>query len=187
MEGNQIGNFKVLQKLGEGGMGVVFKGIDVQLERPVAIKMLNPDLARNPELVQRFQAEARAQANLNHANVATLYAFLVTEQGACMVMEFVEGDSFEELIRRGGPMNPRDAVPLFKQALLGIGAAHRMGIVHRDIKPANLMLNRQGIVKVMDFGIAKVMGTRGMTKTGTQMGTAFYMSPEQVLNRGADI
>jgi serine/threonine protein kinase len=187
MDSNQIGNFKILQKLGEGGMGVVYKGIDVQLERPVAIKMLNPDLARNPELVQRFQAEARAQANLNHANVATLYAFLVTEQGACMVMEFVEGDSFEELIRRGGPMNPRDAVPLFKQALLGIGAAHRMGIVHRDIKPANLMVNRQGMVKVMDFGIAKALGTRGMTRTGMQMGTIFYMSPEQIQGRGVDV
>lgn len=168
-------------------MGVVFKGIDVQLERPVAIKMLSPELAKNPELVQRFQAEARAQANLNHTNIATLYAFLVTDQGACMVMEFVEGESFEELIRRGGPMNPRDAVPLFKQALLGIGAAHRMGIVHRDIKPANLMLNRQGIVKVMDFGIAKALGVRGMTRTGMQMGTIYYMSPEQIQGRGIDV
>ena len=187
MEGKQIGNFKILQKLGEGGMGVVYKGIDVQLDRPVAIKMLNADLARNPELVQRFQAEARAQANLNHTNIATLYAFLVTEEGACMVMEFVEGESFEQMIRRAGPMNARDAVLLFKQALLGIGAAHRVGIVHRDIKPANLMLNRQGIVKVMDFGIAKALGVRGMTRTGMQMGTVLYMSPEQIQSRTIDV
>src|ERR1035438_1906261 len=104
-----------------------------------------------------------------------------------MVMEFIEGETFEQMVQRRGPIPGTEAVPLFRQALLGVGYAHRMGIVHRDIKPSNIMVNKQGIVKVMDFGIAKVMGTRGMTKTGTQMGTAFYMSPEQVLNRGADI
>jgi serine/threonine protein kinase len=186
MIGSQIGNFRILEKLGEGGMGVVYKGIDIQLERSVAIKMLGSDLAGNPELVQRFQAEARAQANLNHTNIATLYAFLVDQGRAFMVMEFVEGETFDQIIRRGGPMHPGTAVPLFKQALLGIGAAHRMGIIHRDIKPSNLMLNRQAIVKVMDFGIAKALGTRGMTRTGMQMGTLAYMSPEQITNRGVD-
>ena len=187
MIGNQIGNFRVIEKLGEGGMGVVYKAEDVTLGRLVAIKMLNTDLARNPELVQRFQSEARAQANLNHTNLATLYAFLIDQGNAFMVMEFVEGENFDQIIRRGGPMNPRDAVPWFKQALLGIGAAHRMGIIHRDIKPSNLMLNRQGIVKVMDFGIAKAVGTRGMTRTGMQLGTLAYMSPEQIQNRNVDV
>ena len=187
MIGKQIGNFRVIEKLGEGGMGVVYKAIDVHLDRPVAIKMLSADLARNPELVERFRSEARAQANLNHVNLATLYAFLVHEGNAFMVMEFVEGETLEQMIVRRGPIAPEDAIPWFKQALLGIGAAHRIGIVHRDIKPSNLMLNRQGIVKVMDFGIAKVVGTRGMTRTGTQLGTVAYMAPEQIQNRPIDV
>jgi len=187
MIGNQIANFRIVDKLGEGGMGVVFRAVDVQLDRPVAIKMLNADLARDPQVVERFRTEARAQANLNHVNLATLYAFLVDQGNAFMVMEFVEGETFEQVINRRGPIPPEDAVPWFKQALLGIGAAHRMGIIHRDIKPSNLMLNRQGIVKVMDFGIAKVVGTRGMTRTGMQLGTLPYMSPEQIQNRNVDM
>lgn len=187
MIGEQIANFRILDKLGEGGMGVVYKAMDVHLERPVAIKVLAPELARNPEIVERFRTEARAQANLNHANLATLYAFLVQDDKAFIVMEFVEGENFEQLIRRRGPLPPEDAIPWFKQALLGVGAAHRMGIVHRDIKPTNLMLNRQGLVKVMDFGIAKVLGVRGATRTGMQLGTPAYMSPEQIQGRGVDV
>ena len=187
MVGQQIGDFQIVQKLGEGGMGVVYKAVDVHLGRPVAIKMLAAGLTDNPELLQRFQSEARAQANLSHTNLATLYAFLVDQGNAYMVMEFVEGETFDQIIRRNGPINLREAIPWFKQALLGIGAAHRVGIIHRDIKPSNLMLNRQGIVKVMDFGIAKAVGTRGLTRTGMQLGTLAYMSPEQIQNRNVDV
>jgi serine/threonine-protein kinase len=187
MIGKEIANYRITEMLGEGGMGVVYKGVDVNLDRPVAIKVLSSDLVRNPELVERFRAEARAQANLNHTNLATLYSFVVHEGTAMMVMEFVDGETLEKMIRRRGPIPSQEAIPLFKQALLGIGYAHRRGIIHRDLKPSNLMLSRNGMVKVMDFGIAKVMGTRGLTRTGTQMGTAFYMSPEQVLNKAVDI
>ncbi len=187
MVGTQIGNYRIEEKLGEGGMGVVYKGIDVNLDRVVAIKALNTELRGNAELEQRFRAEAKAQANLNHTNLAILYALLIEEGRPFMVMEFIEGETLEQLIQRRGLIPSEEAIPLFRQALLGIGYAHRMGIVHRDIKPSNIMVNRQGIVKVMDFGIAKVLGGRGMTRTGTQMGTAYYMSPEQVLNRGVDI
>ncbi len=187
MVGEQVGNFRIIEKLGEGGMGVVYKGVDVDLDRAVAIKMLSPELSRNPDIVERFRTEARAQANLNHVNLATLYAFLVHDGNAFIAMEFVEGENFEQLIRRRGPLPAEDAVPWFKQALLGVGAAHRMGIVHRDIKPTNLMLNRQGIVKVMDFGIAKVVGARGTTRTGMQLGTPAYMSPEQIQGRAIDV
>src|SRR5579872_3362735 len=187
MVGTQIGNYRIDQKLGEGGMGVVYRAVDVNLDRVVAIKALNTELRGNAELEQRFRAEAKAQANLNHTNLAILYALLIEDGRPWMVMEFIEGETIEQMIQRRGPIPSEEAIPLFRQALLGLGYAHRMGIVHRDIKPSNIMVNRQGIVKVMDFGIAKVLGGRGMTRTGTQMGTAFYMSPEQVLNRGVDI
>jgi hypothetical protein len=185
--GTEIASYRILEKLGEGGMGTVYKAVDTALDRMVAVKVLSSDLSGNSELVQRFKAEAKAQANLNHTNLATLYAFVIQDDRACMVMELVDGETFEQMILRRGPVPVQDALPLFKQALLGIGYAHRAGIVHRDIKPSNLMVNRLGIVKVMDFGIAKVMGARGMTRTGVQMGTGWYMSPEQVLNRPVDI
>jgi len=187
MIGMQIGSYRILDKLGEGGMGVVYKAVDTGLDRLVAMKVLSADFSKNPELVERFRAEAKAQANLNHTNLATLYAFLYQDGTAFMVMEFVDGETFEQMIMRRGPIPEQEAIPLFRQALLGIGYAHRAGIIHRDIKPSNLMLNRSGIVKVMDFGIAKVMGTRGLTRTGSQMGTVSYMSPEQIQNRGVDI
>ncbi len=185
--GTQVANYKILERLGEGGMGVVYKAVDINLDRVVAIKALNTELTGNPELEQRFRAEAKAQANLNHTNLATLYTLLIESGLPLMVMEYIEGETFEQMVQRRGPIPGQETVPIFRQALLGIGYAHRMGIIHRDIKPSNIMLNKQGIVKVMDFGIAKVLGARGMTRTGTQMGTAFYMSPEQVLNRGLDI
>ena len=187
MIGTEIASYRILEKLGQGGMGVVYKAVDTGLDRMVAMKVLNPDLSKNPELVERFRAEARAQANLNHTNLATLYAFMVHQGTAIMVMEFVEGETFAQMIRRRGPIPEVEAIPLFRQALLGIGYAHRAGILHRDIKPSNLMLNKNGLVKVMDFGIAKVMGARGMTRTGTQLGTLAYMSPEQIQNRNVDI
>jgi tRNA A-37 threonylcarbamoyl transferase component Bud32 len=187
MIGTQIGSYRIEQLIGEGGMGTVYRGVEVNLDRPVAIKVLNTDLARQPEIVERFRAEARAQANLNHPNIATLYAFLTYENTALIVMELVDGENFQAMVERRGPIPTNDTVPLFKQALLGIGAAHRVGIIHRDIKPSNLMLNKAGMVKVMDFGIAKAIAERGMTRTGVQVGTVFYMSPEQVKGQRVDI
>ena len=182
MIGTQIANYKILEKVGEGGMGVVYKGVDVTLDRLVAIKVLSSELVGNPQLVERFRAEAKAQANLNHTNIATLYSFMQIEGNCIIVMEFLEGETFDQMIRRRGVIPAEEAVPFFKQALLGIGFAHRAGIIHRDIKPGNIMVTRSGIVKVMDFGIAKVLGGQRLTRTGTRMGTVAYMSPEQIRN-----
>ena len=186
MIGTEIGNYRIVDKLGAGGMGVVYKAIDTHLDRVVAIKALNPEFSQNPELLERFRGEARAQAQLNHPNLATLYAFLVQDGAAYMVMEFVDGETFHAMLKARGPIPAAEAVPLFRQALAGIGHAHRLGIVHRDIKPTNIMLNRDGIVKVMDFGLAKVAGGHGMTRSGVRLGTAYYMSPEQVLVKPVD-
>ena len=186
MIGTQISQYRLVEKLGEGGMGVVYKGVDVLLDRVVAVKLVSSELAANPELLERFKSEAKVQATLSHPNIATLYSYLIWEGRAVMVMEFIEGETLQQMIARRGPIPADVAVPLFKQALQGIGAAHKRGIVHRDIKPANIMVNGEGLIKVMDFGIAKVLGATGTTRTNLQMGTVWYMAPEQVLNRPVD-
>ncbi len=186
MIGTEISQYRLIEKLGEGGMGVVYKAMDVMLDRVVAVKLVSAELADNQELLERFKSEAKVQATLSHPNVATLYSYLVWEGRAVMVMEFIEGETLQQMIARRGPVPSEIAVPLFKQALLGVGAAHRRGIVHRDIKPANIMVNGDGQIKVMDFGIAKVLGVDGRTRTNLRMGTAWYMAPEQVLNRKVD-
>jgi serine/threonine-protein kinase len=188
MIGQRIGNYKILEELGRGGMGVVYKAVDTGLDRFVAIKILADQLTSKPELIERFRTEAKAQARLNHTNIATLHSF---EQagGRCMiVMEYLEGVTFEQMIERRGPIPWQEAIPLFKQALMGLGFAHRMGVIHRDIKPSNIFVCRTGYVKVMDFGVAKVMGGgQSMTRAGTRMGTVLYMSPEQVQSIPVDV
>jgi serine/threonine protein kinase len=186
MIGQVVGSYKITEKIGEGGMGAVFKGIDLMLEREVAIKMLRPELASQPQVVERFRSEAVTLAKLNHPNIATLFSFLRQGEDFFMVMEFVRGQTLENLIRRSGAMPCDRAIALFCQALEGIDHAHRMGIVHRDIKPSNMMLTENGTLKVMDFGIARVLGTSRMTKQGNIVGTIEYMSPEQVRGQETD-
>ena len=186
MIGHIVGNYKVTEKLGEGGMGAVYKGVDLMLEREVAIKALRPELASQPQVVERFRSEAVTLAKLNHQNIAALYSFFRQGEKFFMVMEFMRGKTLDEIITKSGPMSYEQAVPLFCYALEGIGYAHRMGIIHRDIKPANMMLTDDGILKVMDFGIARVLGTARMTRAGNLIGTIEYMSPEQVRGQETD-
>lgn len=181
-----VGSYKITKKIGEGGMGAVYKGVDLMLEREVAIKMLRPELSRQPQIVERFRTEAVTLAKLNHPNIATLYSFLRQGDDFFMVMEFVPGDTLDKVIQKEGAMSRQRAVTLFCQALEGIEHAHRQGIVHRDIKPANMMLTREGTLKVMDFGIARVLGSARMTKQGNIIGTIEYMSPEQVRGQETD-
>ncbi len=187
MIGTQVANYRIEKKLGQGGMGMVYKAIDVNLDRMVALKFLSTELSNDPGLIERFRLEARSQATLNHTNIATLYNFFNVDGNWVIVMEYVDGENLEQLIQRSGVMRYEDAVPLFKQALLGVGFAHRNGIVHRDIKPANIMINRHGIVKVMDFGIAKALTGTRLTRTGVAVGTVSYMPPEQIRNQTVDI
>jgi len=180
MIGNLVGSYKITDKIGEGGMGAVYRGIDIMLEREVAIKMLRPELSRQPNIVERFRSEAVTLAKLNHPNIATLYSFVRQGDDFFMVMEFVRGETLDGLIRRSGAMPCDRAIALMCQALEGIDHAHKMGIIHRDVKPANMMMTEGGTLKVMDFGIARVLGTARMTKQGNIVGTIEYMSPEQV-------
>jgi serine/threonine protein kinase len=186
MIGKVVGPYKIKEKIGEGGMGAVFKGIDTMLEREVAIKMLRPELARQPEVLERFRTEAITLAKLNHPNIATLYSFLRQDDDYFMVMEFVRGNTLETIITNYGAIAYERAIPLFCQALEGIDHAHKQGIVHRDIKPANAMVMETGTVKVMDFGIARVLGSARMTRQGNVVGTVEYMSPEQIRGEESD-
>jgi serine/threonine protein kinase len=186
MIGKVVGTYKITEKLGEGGMGTVFKGVDTMLEREVAIKMLRPELARQPEVVERFRTEAVTLAKLNHPNIATLYSFLRQDDDYFMVMEFVRGNTLETIIMNFGAIAYERAIPLFCHALEGIDHAHKQGIVHRDIKPANVMVMETGSVKVMDFGIARVLGSARMTRQGSVVGTVEYMSPEQIRGEDSD-
>lgn len=186
MIGAMVGNFKIIEKIGEGGMGAVFRGVDVMLEREVAIKMLRPELANQPQVVERFRSEAVTLAKLNHPNIATLYSFLRQGEDFFMVMEFVRGETLDDVIRKYGAMSVERAIAMFCHALEGIEHAHRLGIIHRDIKPANMMLTEDGTIKVMDFGIARVLGSARMTRQGSIVGTIEYMSPEQVRGLESD-
>jgi serine/threonine-protein kinase len=186
MIGNLVGSYKITDKIGEGGMGAVFRGIDVMLEREVAVKMLRPELSQQPNIVERFRSEAVTLAKLNHPNIATLYSFVRQGDDFFMVMEFVRGETLDGLIRRTGVMPCDRAIGLMCQALEGIEHAHKMGIIHRDVKPANMMMAEGGTLKVMDFGIARVLGTARMTKQGNIVGTIEYMSPEQVRGQDTD-
>lgn len=182
----KIGQYQILEQIGTGGMGAVYRGIDRMLEREVAIKMLRPELARDHQLVKRFRTEAVTLARLNHPHIATLYSFFREDEDFFMVMEFVPGQTLEDVLIQSGALPLERARSIFDQALQGIEHAHRHGIIHRDIKPSNIVLAREGTVKVMDFGIARVLGTARMTQTGRLIGTLEYMAPEQVQGREGD-
>jgi serine/threonine-protein kinase len=187
MIGELIDHYRVLELVGRGAMGVVYKALDVNLDRPVAIKVMSVEARSDPDFVERFRQEARIQGALNHPNVALLFDYFIHDGAPVAVMEFIDGESLEQLIRRRGPIRAHEAIPIFKQALRGVAAAHRAGIIHRDLKPGNLMVTRDDVVKVMDFGIARRQGVTGATKvSSTSIGSPLYMAPEQILGRAVD-
>jgi len=180
MIGSIVENYKVVSVLGEGGMGIVYKAFDIKLERFVALKVLNQTGSLNSNFVERFKREAKNQAKLNHPNIVSVYGF--TEQNGILgiVMEYVEGETLEKLISRKSKLETKETLLILQQVLEGVGHAHSKNFIHRDIKPSNIILNREGIVKIMDFGISKALFDKGITKTGTKIGTLLYMSPEQI-------
>jgi eukaryotic-like serine/threonine-protein kinase len=185
MIGTTVGKYRIVERLGRGGMGTVYKAVDESLDREVAIKVLNPDLT-DQAVLKRFRAEAVTLARLNHPGIATIYELHQQQDDLLMVMEFVRGETFHDLSDRLGPLAPPQAAHLCMQVLDALAHAHRGGVVHRDLKPANLMITDTGAVKVMDFGIARVLGSEHFTHGGYMMGTPAYMAPEQVLGREID-
>jgi len=180
MIGRVIGSYRIIEKLGGGGMGIVYKAQHIELERFVALKMMNPALAQDDRYLRRFKEEARALAQLNNPNIVIVHDLLDTESGLFIVMEFVEGITLADKLLQVGPILYEEAMPIFKQALTAMGYAHQAGVIHRDIKPNNIMVTEKGTIKVMDFGLAKIQQGIGLTKSGYTFGTPPYMSPEQV-------
>ncbi|HEX3531816.1 MAG TPA: protein kinase [Thermoanaerobaculia bacterium] len=185
MIGRVVGNYRIAEKIGEGGMGAVYRAVDLMLEREVALKAIRPELSREPQIVERFRAEARTLARVSHPAIANVYAFFYEGDELFLALEYLRGRTLSKVIETGGAIPWQRAVQLLASAMEGIEQAHRCGIVHRDLKPDNLMLTETGTLKVMDFGIARVLGSGHLTRTGLLVGTLRYMSPEQI--RGEEV
>jgi len=181
----RIGDYQILDELGSGGMGRVWRVRNVLTDRIEAMKVLLPDLAGRQELAARFLREIKLMASLNHPNIAGLRTAFTADNQLYMVMEYVEGTTLADKLEKG-PIPVNDAVNYISQVLNAVSYAHQQHIIHRDIKPANMMLTPQGVIKLMDFGIARAGEERSLTMTGTTMGSLSYMSPEQVKGEATD-
>src|SRR5262245_25955601 len=205
--GMDLGAYKIVSLIGTGGMGEVYRATDTNLGRDVAIKVLPEAFAQDPERIARFEREARTLASLNHPNIAIIHGLEKSHGTYALVMELVEGEDLSERIARG-PIPLDEALPIAKQIAEALEAAHEQGIIHRDLKPANIKVRRDGAVKVLDFGLAKlaeatpaaaaatgpsplsmsptITSPAMMTGVGVLLGTAAYMSPEQARGKPAD-
>ena len=207
MIGKLVSHYRIINEIGRGGMGVVYKAEDTKLRRTVALKFLPPELSRDPEAKERFFHEARAAAALEHANIATVYEIDEAEGQIFIALGYIEGRTLKDMIygvgadlrvcpepngnlkkgeHKGSPLRINTAIDLAMQMAEGLALAHEKGIVHRDVKSANIMITDKGQVKIMDFGLAKLKGQTKLTREGSTMGTVAYMSPEQAQGKEVD-
>lgn len=186
LTGRQVTHYQILEPLGGGGMGIVYRAHDVKLDRPVALKFLLPHSHASEEAKRRFIREAKAASALDHSNIATVHEIDETEDGQLFIaMAYYEGETLKQKIARG-PLEAEEAVDYAVQMAEGLQRAHQAGIVHRDIKPANVLVTQEGTVKLVDFGLAKAAAQTQLTTAGATLGTVAYMSPEQVQGRAVD-
>ena len=182
----KLGKYEVLEVVGRGGMGVVYKAVDPEIGRLVGIKMMTSAVINDPVLLKRFYREAQSAGKLRHPNIVTIYDLGVQEATPYLVMEFLEGESLDVALRSGRTLTLEEKLNIVIQVCSALAYAHEQGIVHRDIKPGNVMLLKDGTVKLVDFGIARI-GAEYVTRTGQLMGSIQYMSPEQVHGAHVDL
>jgi len=175
------GRYRVEARIATGGMSTVYRGLDVRLNRPVALKVMDTRYAGDHQFLARFHREARAIASLKHPGLVAIYDQGTDPAHPFLVMELIEGGTLRELLRERGPMPPHAAAAVLRPVLGGLGVAHRAGLVHRDIKPENVLISDDGEVKLVDFGLVRAIAEAGITSTSVILGTAAYLSPEQVL------
>ncbi len=187
MVGKEVGPYRILQKVAQGGMCAIYKGLHAGLEQEVAIKVLSPESFEDPCIRDRFINEAKIQARFSHPNVIKTLNYIEQDDTVYLVLEYVNGEPLDVLLKKTGALPADRATAIFMSVLEAIDFMHSKGIIHRDIKPANIMLSYDGFVKVMDFGIAKIMGETGKTRVGIRIGTLWYMSPEQIRGEEATI
>jgi predicted Ser/Thr protein kinase len=184
MIGREIDSYKILEVLGRGGMGVVYKAVDTTLDRDVAIKMMDVLIAADPNFLKRFQSEAKALAKLQNSNIVSIFALRQTDFGVCIVMEYVKGKTLADVLKQSVLLPIPRVIHIFRQLLTALDHAHKGGVIHRDIKPGNVMLADGDVVKVTDFGLAKIQKGAVSTMTMGTAGTLYYMSPEQIRGLG---
>jgi len=186
MIGKTVSHYKILAKLAEGGMGIIYKAEDMKLQREVVLKFLPPDITTDPETKQRFIHEAQAASKLDHPNICTIYEIQETDTGQMFIaMAYYEGKTLKQMMEQGS-LSLEQTLDITIQISEGLTRAHEEGIIHRDIKPANIMVTSRGEVKILDFGLAKLIGQTGLTREGIAVGTAAYMSPEQASGEEVD-
>jgi len=186
-EGDVLGNrYEILQLLGEGGMGAVYKAKDRELDTFVALKLIRPELASSPAILARFKQELLLAHQVTHKNVIRIYDLSEADGVKFITMEFIEGEDLRHLLLDRGKFPPTEAAEIIRQVCLALEAAHSVGVIHRDLKPQNIMQDKQGRILVMDFGLARSVDSEGMTQTGALVGTIEYMSPEQAMGSTLD-
>jgi len=178
--------YEIIEELGKGGMGRVYRVEDTKLKQEVALKLIKPEIARDKKTIERFRNELKLARNIRHKNVCGMYDLGETEGAHFITMEYIRGEDLKSFIHRSGQLAVGTAVRIAKQVCEGLSEAHKLGVVHRDLKSSNIMIDKEGNVRIMDFGIARSLEAKGITGAGMMIGTPEYMSPEQVEGKKVD-
>ena len=180
------GRYEIIEELGKGGMGKVYKALDKDIHEEVAIKLLKPEIAADERILERFRNELKIARKISHESVCRTYHISQEDGTPYIIMEYVEGEDLKSLISKKGKLSKERVLSIGKQVCEGLAVAHRLGVVHRDLKPQNIMIDESGNAKIMDFGIARSVEAEGVTEAGMIIGTPDYISPEQAEGKKAD-